>query len=292
MKDFYLRHKSLMLKITAGVVIIGIVLIYLLGQSGYDDHLEAGDKYMAEGRYYNALAEYEQMSRALPESAPAYRLMAGAYIMINDFEAAIAVLDTAISLDSSNYLNFGNRGYCRMKLNQPKAALADFNLAIERNPDADTLYLHRAQANLKLGANDEVVSDCSLAIAYNPANPAGWYNRGLGYRYAGQYDRALDDIKKAMLLQPRGTWFYITRAEIYQELGRYDESLADCEHALKLSPQFAEPYLTIAAVKKAREDWQGAIDAYDTFRDNMPGLSPEFTDSLDSWITQMEEKLE
>ena len=157
-------------------IILPIVLFFLFScastqeeKSGASDaqfYNSRGMAYDKEGRYDQAILDYNKALKINPRYAEAYN----------------------------------NRGVAYRRKGQYDRAISDYNKALEINPKDAEAYNNRAVAYLGKGQYDRAISDYNKALEINPSFTEVYYARGICYYYQKQYDKSWEDIDKAQRL--------------------------------------------------------------------------------------------
>ncbi len=113
--------------------------------------------------YYEAINLYREALTFEPKNPILLFDLAETYARINNLEQAVALLDTAIMVDSTYSGFYNNRGLLYYKLNQNNKAIRDYLKAIEIDSTKTTFY----------------------------------YNIALAYYYEGNFLKACESIHKA-----------------------------------------------------------------------------------------------
>jgi len=102
-------------------------------------HYNSGVDLEAQGRFEEALAEYDAAIAAAPANAPAFNNRGGIYGRLGDFQLAIEDFDEAIRLDSQYALAYFNRGLAYNAIGDTARANADFARAAELGANLEEL---------------------------------------------------------------------------------------------------------------------------------------------------------
>ena len=102
-------------------------------------HYNSGLDLEAEGRFEEAIAEYDQAISADPGFAPAYNNRGGVYGRLGDVQLAIEDFDEAIRLDPQYALAYFNRGLAYSAIGDVARANADFDRAADLGADVEEL---------------------------------------------------------------------------------------------------------------------------------------------------------
>jgi tetratricopeptide (TPR) repeat protein len=87
-------------------------------------------------------------------------------------------------------------------------------------------------------------------------------NRGARNLQNNAADEALADFDAALALAPDLAEAYNRRAMAHFELGNYPQALGDLQAALQRDPRHFSAFQTLSRIAEAREDWKGALAAW------------------------------
>ena len=163
------------------------------------------------------------------------RIIAGNdFAMQGRFEEAIAEYDQAISLDPQLAMAYGNRGAAYNDLGQHERAIQDHNEAIRLDPQNALTYDNRGVSYGKLGQFGRAVQDWDEAIRLDPTFAMAFNNRGIAYDNLDQVARAVEDYDEAIRLNPQLALAYLNRASAYIDLNKPEQARADLDIACRL----------------------------------------------------------
>lgn len=129
-------------------------------------YAERAYHHAGQGRYTNALRDYDRAIQLAPEEAEYYV----------------------------------NRGAIYEKLNDWKKAYADFSVAVQLDENMERAWLSRANLLYQVGRFREAIEDYDIALFKSEDYSTAFYNRGLAKHRLGLYQEACDDLKKAAAL--------------------------------------------------------------------------------------------
>ncbi len=170
----------------------------------------------AQQQYEEAFQLYQQLSQTTLRSADTFLAAAQCKLQQQDKDAALAQLDSAVSLYSKPYLK----------------AVAPYLLA-------------RAQLRNDMGKYRPAVSD------YNDYEQLMKAQLGHGFYYLRSqaefgghlYQQAIDDIKKAVELAPQEPLYHAEKASIEVRVGLHDDAIVSAQECIRLDPQHSDGYL-------------------------------------------------
>jgi len=97
-------------------------------------------------------------------------MRAVAYDHLKKHELAIKDCSTAIDIDPSNALAYGNRGISKRLLGDTRLALADYNKSIRLDPTVARFYFNRAILVEQLKDEDRAIEDYKMTISIDAAH--------------------------------------------------------------------------------------------------------------------------
>jgi tetratricopeptide (TPR) repeat protein len=232
----------------------------------YGIYYNRGNSYYDQGRYEEALADYDWAIEINPEFASAYSNRGNTYDEQGRTEETLADYDRAIELDPEDAIAYNNRGIIYRKQRRYEEALTDYGRAIELDPEDAGTYYNRGNIYLNQERYEEALVDYGRAIELDPEDADTYYNRGLTYDKQGRDEEALADYGRAIELDPDYTLAYINRGSVYRRLRQTEKSLEAIDRAIELDPDYgwyryerALVYLMLGLDEKAEDDLRQAV---------------------------------
>ena len=187
-----------------------------------------------QGRYADAIDDYNRAISAHPERALLYLNRAGAKLELKLFEASIADYNTAIHLAPEWAGAFARRGGARYKMGQYDLAIQDLSQAIELDAQYAEGYLNRGAVREGNEELEEACMDYDMAIKLDPCLSQAYYGRGNVKSAMGQLEEAIADYSTALSLDPNHAHSYINRGVNKKDLGHPEEAIKDYDRAIDL----------------------------------------------------------
>ena len=107
-----------------------------------------------------------------------YNDRALAYMMLRNYDRAIADTDRAIVLEHHNHRAYFNRGCAHHRQGNYLAAIEDFTQVIQLKPDFTQAYVNRAVLHHRRGENRAALVDIEIALEqYQLQKDRSAYNR-------------------------------------------------------------------------------------------------------------------
>lgn len=180
------------------------------------------DALMDQGRYREAIVEYDRFLADHPRSAAA----------------------------------MFNKGVCYSSLNDDDNALAAYLRVIDIDPGYKKVYTNLGNTYSHMRNRVEAEKAYQRAILLDDSNFRPYFNLGNIYLEEGRFDKAYDQYKKTVSLNPNYDIAYLNLSKICFELGRYSESADWSRKALQINPQnaMAETNLGVSLRKLGRNE--------------------------------------
>lgn len=212
------------------------------------------------GDYEGAMAAIDTMRVKAPRYTFPLRLRSEIHRKTGDTLAALASLDTLLTMDMYDHeaymaraiINIGlghyeavekdltqaiklspqcgyyiNRGLARDKMDNLRGAMEDYNMAADLDPNNTLARMNRGLLRERVGDYNRAIEDYSFVLERVPGNIKARYSRALMLRQIGDWQGAADDLTRVLEEFPEFEQGYKLRAEMYRNLGLYDKAQAD-----------------------------------------------------------------
>lgn len=153
------------------------------------------------------------------------------------------------SVSAETYLR---RGYAKYRLDQYQAAIADYDAAISLKPDFVSAYYFRGTAKRSLGDYKAAIEDYSTAIDLKADFALAYYFRGTIRGDLGEHFIAIQDYNKAIDANPDYAFAYLRRGIANYLLDRTWAAKKDWNTALELAERTGNASLKSKAEKLLR----------------------------------------
>ncbi|MBC8430585.1 MAG: tetratricopeptide repeat protein [Desulfobacterales bacterium] len=218
-------------------------------------------------QYQRALEDHNQAIRLDPGDPYSYRFRGNTYREIGQYQRAIEDYNQAIRLEPNNSEFYRWRGqFYEYFLEQYQRAIEDYSQAIRLDPNDDSAYSSRGNAYVNLKQYQRAIEDYSQVIRLDSNDYSAYSFRGNIYRKIGQYQRAIEDYNQAIRLSSTDDvllpMHYQGRGNTYEELGQYQRALEDYNQAIRLDPKSFFAYHSRGDIYKKLGQYQRAIEDY------------------------------
>lgn len=195
------------------------------------DLINRGIAFVEGGKYLEAINEFTQALILAPKSATIYLHRAGAYAECGNYEQALSDYEQAIALNSKDAQAYINRGYARFMMGAIADAIADWSEAIRLKPKAALPYI----------------------------------NRGAAYAHLKDFESAMNDARAVLSFAPNNSGAHRLLALCQYKQGNYDGAIQIFTQIINAQPTLALPYRLRGRVRKAKEDYAGALADYEAY---------------------------
>jgi len=246
-----------------------------------DRLVEAAKKLTREGRYTEALDDYNRAIELSPGDAVLYFERGSLYYFMIISAGAEALREAgspppspAAAAGPGGVSNLDPAPLVRQNCDR---ALSDFNRAISLNENFDIFFHMRGSL---LGSEfcprrdtAQAVADFDRAIRINPSNAVYYLERGNLYAGLNRFDSALADIRKAVSMEPNNYYFHHDLGLIYERMQMKREAAEHYKKAMELAPPEQMPSLNRSLVLSRRDENRDLIGDYTDLIARRPEVS-------------------
>lgn len=169
------------------------------------DAVNAGQDFMAQEKYKEAVAEFEKALPALPENMQLKQVASQAYYKVGDLKKAVELLELVSAADPANtgvallltnlYLENGQLDQARARLTSlPGDAITD-----------PTVYVNIGILFVNKEKPQDALTYFTKAVDMDMTQPASFYYRGLANLQLKKMKEAKADFQKVLSLAPDST---------------------------------------------------------------------------------------
>jgi eukaryotic-like serine/threonine-protein kinase len=210
--------------------------------------------YRGMGRHADAVEELREITRRQPQADDAHRLLGQALIDIDQLEAGLAAIRTAIGLRPQYWAHHFVLGSSLYAAGRYPEALPAFQRVVELQPDSAWGYQMLGTTYHALEDTANAKPNYLSAIRHGNATARG--NLGILYFDAGQYAEALPQFEEAAKSEPGSFLAQHNLGDVLTQLGRKREGIAAytraaslCKEELEVSPRDAETLSMLALLE-------------------------------------------
>ena len=237
--------------------------------------IEQGKLLVAQRRFAEAVARFNQILAGDPRNEAALRLRAISLFALSRFAESKADTDVLIAMKPNDAQLLVTRAMASLGLKQLDLARADVDRAISIDPNNAAAYLGRGIADRITGKVNEAIGDLDRSIALNPKDSTAFAERGQAYMSLKQLDKAVVDFDQAIVLNQMNDVARAARGLALLMKGSNAEGLVDVKNVLDRNPnnQVAQLGQGLAMLTSGQYDRSilalnqlvGKAPAFDTF---------------------------
>jgi TonB family protein len=207
-------------------------LTYLQNPSDDFEFYAKGAAYVVLKNYDLALANFDQAIRQDSQKTIAYIRRGRLYSQRGDFTRALADFDKAIQLETGRIVGAEQSNAFIKREKDPST------IDIQRDPRPwfenfrpGVAYLERGRTYLLQDDNDRAIVDFTKAIELDPEGASAYNHRGVAYTSKRDFDSALADFDKAIQFDPLLNNAHYNRGLAFA--GKGDEARASADFAIE-----------------------------------------------------------
>ena len=179
---------------------------------------------------------------------------------LGEFEAAASVI-AELSSDMRNSASVLNiEGVIKLKLGFTEAAIRVLDQAISLDPTYVLGFINLANAHLKARENEKALKACNQGLDLEPANCSLLNVQGAIYLAQNQYDYAIDSLSRALTIKPDFELAHLNIGLCYHETGKFHKAEEHYLNALNAGRSSVEAGSNLALLYKDWGDLDRAID--------------------------------
>ena len=229
------------------------------------EHMDLGMAYYEQGKYDEAVAEFQAAIELEPDDAEAHRNLGTAYLEQGELEEAVASYGQAIELDPDFGEAYGDLAGAYVNLGRLSEAIAAGEKAIELAPDYAMAYNNLGFAYYTQGMLDEAIAEYQEAIRINPDFDKAHDNLGVAYMMQDQLDEAIAEFKEVIRINPDHVGGHVNLGFAYSTQGMLDEAIAEYQEAIRINPDLALPHKNLGLAYRNQGRIDEAIAEFETY---------------------------
>lgn len=196
-----------------------------------------------------------------PDDPELYRQRASMYYDLQDYEGAIADLNSALALDSTNLQVYYALSDVYLDYYRSRLALRTLERAAAVDPERLETQLRLAETQLILKQYDDAIRSLNAAVGLDPRNPEAYYLLSQVFQETGDTTRAINAAEEATQIDPDMVDAYLLLGELFA--ARNDPRAEDYfDSAVSIDPDDVIAIHARADYYREQDDLPRAIKAY------------------------------
>ncbi len=166
------------------------------------EHYSRGEAAFREGKWAEALSDFEEAARLVPEYPDLHSTLGAVYMREGRFSDAETAFRKAAELDPRDGTHPYNLGVCLLKQSKYEGAIEVLKRAAERDPGFEPGFTNLGVAYLARDLNEPARQALEKAIRINPESAPAHYNLGLAHERLDRRRDAEREYRQALSADP------------------------------------------------------------------------------------------
>ena len=201
-----------------------------------------------KGEYQKAIDYLQKLNIKYPNQPLLFNLAGVCFKELGNLEAAIKMLNIAISLNTNYAEAHYNIAVIFQSQKQTEMALKSYKRAIAISPNYADAYNNLGNLLLEIGQFQESIQTLEWAVAYKHDFAEAFYNLGNAFNAFDMPQKAITNFNKAIALKSDYANAYFYLALTFKDLGNKNDFLKNIKIVLKLKPSWGAAYFHFSQV--------------------------------------------
>jgi tetratricopeptide (TPR) repeat protein len=208
----------------------------VLDLQGAENYYYMGTELLNQGRFTEALANYEQAQKLNPFSAEIHQAKAVSLYYLQRFTEALQHCEFALQFNPNLAEAHQIKGGILHIQGNFEKALESFETSLQLNPNDFHAYYQKGITLGILGRHHEALVAFENSLQLVPNNSDALHKKGSALWNTGRWEEGLTAYERAIQLNPDNYLAHYDKGSLLQKLGRYEEALLSLNQALRLTP--------------------------------------------------------
>ena len=246
------------------------------------------DGYRKQRKYDDAIAAYQKVIAAKPDTYSAYEILADIYRDQHRFTDAIDVSRKALKVFPNDGQIYTNLSWFYSLAGRNDEAIQAAQAGVRFLPDKYMAYTNLCRAYNDAKKPEMAIRECNNALKRNPGDGETFFYLARAYDLAGKPDEATSYYKQAVTGLVESTKKNPDSAESYYLLGnayfadnQREKAIDAYEKCLGLSPKFVKARYNIAITQLRQKNKTAALEQYNRLLELDPDLAGKLKVEID-----------
>lgn len=241
--------------------------------TAYAAYGNLGNLYLEQGRYEEALPNYERAFELTPgPDKQALRLNLGKCLLrLRRPDEAAGHLEALIEAEPENVEARSNLGLAYQSMNRPGDAANQFARALELDDKYVPAIVNYGGLLCGMGRFEDGISQFERALELDENNFNARSNLGSALQQLGRYEEAVAYLERALQLRPDEPEVRFSLGMALHQLGQLDEAVAHLEQVLRARPDHLAARHTLGYVLQDMGEDERAIEQFAEVIKAQPG---------------------
>jgi len=243
-----------------------------------EDFVSQAEALAVQGKYTQALQQYQQALRADPRNPDYYIAMARLNIFSGNYADAVINASNALLLDNTSSLAETLKGFGLAFTGDYLQGEASLNRAIELDPSNASAYAYLAILYAQQIINgqgavsnlDKAIEASRKALTIAPGALETHWARGLVLEITSNYEDAIAEFEAAVAQNSNITELHMALGRNYRSLQKYDRAVEEFTRASALNPTDPNPALNISRIYSGLGEFGRAVQYAEQAVNNAP----------------------
>jgi len=219
--------------------------------------LVSGELYAAKEQHAQAILEFQDALKLMPNEAAIYFAIAKSYRALHKSESALFYAKRAVELDSTNKWYNELLGNLYFDTQNFAAAAEQFELFSLKDPQSSAALYQLAAAQIAGGQMKEALNTYTRLLGLVGLDLDVLYKKLLLQIQLKMDNEAAFTLIEMIVSDPENLDLYQMLGELYIKLGRYDEALRAYQDLLNRNPNDLRALVAFCEIYAKKKDWNG-----------------------------------
>ncbi|WP_455628501.1 tetratricopeptide repeat protein [Parabacteroides chinchillae] len=216
--------------------------------------------YIVANEQEKALAVLDRMVELEPDHINTLLTRVNILFLLDKDAEAISVCQHVIELDATNHVPHYLMAKTKKTTGDLLGAVVDLTKTIALKDDFFEAYLLRAEVLLSMSQLQEALADVEKVIESVPEEESAFLLRGRIYEAQGNTTGAMADFEKVLELNPFNEDASLLIGKLLIVQDKLDEAISFFDDAIDMNPAFGKAYAERGRAKNMKGDKEGAFE--------------------------------
>ncbi|PYS98556.1 MAG: hypothetical protein DMF63_15265 [Acidobacteria bacterium] len=257
-------------------------------QSLAEAHRIMADGYRKQKKFDDAIASYQKIILAKPDTYSAYQSIAEIYRDQNKFNEAIDISRKALKVFPNDGRIYTDLGLFYSLAGRNDEAIQAAQAGIRFLPDEYMAYTNLCRAYNDAKKPEMAIRECNNALKRKPTDGETFFYLARAYDLTGKQSEATKFYKQAVTGLMEETKANPTQPDSFYLLGnayradnQFEKAIAAYSKCLELSPKFGRARYNLAIIQLLQKNKTAALEQYNLLREFDPELAGKLKAEID-----------
>ncbi len=197
-----------------------------------------------------------------PKAWMAHNNLGGALADQGRFSEAIVEYQASLRINPDNVEAYNNLGTALVRQGRVNEAIGQWDQALRVDPDDGEVHSNLGIALARVGRIKEAIGHWERALQINPNMIEAHNDLGAALMQTGKFEDAIVHYEKALQVKPDFAEAHYNLGIALLRMGRTSEAITHWREAVRLNSNYAEAHYQLALALKNQQNFQEAIVHY------------------------------